>query len=141
MKKSSHLLDVNVLLALAWPNHQFHSHAQAWFSKESKAGWATCAVTQLGFLRLSSNPAFTPLAVSPAEAVALLKVLCAHKHHAFLESGAPVKLTDLSTALGHKQITDAYLVSLASSCGHRLATFDRRLVGLGVDSVAVLPTA
>ncbi len=125
MKKPSYLLDVNVLLALAWPNHQFHSHAQAWFSKESKAGWATCAVTQLGFVRLSSNPAFTSIAVSPADAVALLKALCAHKHHAYIESVALIELTDLSTALGHKQITDAYLVSLVASSFLHRASYGR----------------
>lgn len=52
------LLDTNVLLALAWPNHQHHGTAQRWFKREAPRGWATCALTQLGFVRLSSNPAY-----------------------------------------------------------------------------------
>ncbi len=66
MKKASSdllLLDVNVLLALAWPNHQFHAAAIAALS--SRARWATCALTQLGFIRLSSNPAAIATAKSP----------------------------------------------------------------------------
>ncbi|MCC6764048.1 MAG: hypothetical protein IT293_05225 [Deltaproteobacteria bacterium] len=49
------LLDTNVLLALAWPNHQHHSAAHGWFAARAKKGWATCAFTQLGFIRLSSR--------------------------------------------------------------------------------------
>ncbi|MFN0130032.1 MAG: hypothetical protein ACKV19_25485 [Verrucomicrobiales bacterium] len=41
------LLDTNVLLALAWPNHQHHAQAHTWFSANAKKGWATCALTQL----------------------------------------------------------------------------------------------
>jgi predicted nucleic acid-binding protein len=50
------LLDVNVLLALAWPNHQFHAAALRELQPR-RGRWATCALTQLGFIRLSSNPA------------------------------------------------------------------------------------
>jgi len=67
MKKESSdllLLDINVLLALAWPNHQLNRRARKRFISSSER-WATCAVTQLGFIRLSSNPA----AVSPAKRV------------------------------------------------------------------------
>ena len=61
------LLDINVLLALAWPDHQHHAAAHGWFAQESRLGWATCAFTQLGFIRLSSNPAYTSGAVIPVE--------------------------------------------------------------------------
>jgi hypothetical protein len=36
------LLDVNVLLALAWPNHPFHEIARSWFVLVAKQGWASC---------------------------------------------------------------------------------------------------
>lgn len=39
------LLDINVLLALAWPSHQHHAAAHGWFARESRHGWATCAFT------------------------------------------------------------------------------------------------
>ena len=51
------LLDVNTLLALAWPNHQFHRPVVARLDQRPPPRWATCALTQLGFVRLSSNPA------------------------------------------------------------------------------------
>lgn len=61
------LLDINVLLALAWPNHQNHAAAHGWFARESRHGWATCAFTQLGFVRPSSNPAYPSGAVPPVK--------------------------------------------------------------------------
>ena len=63
MKRASSdllLLDLNVLLAVAWPNHQFHASANSALSRKNR--WATCALTQLGFIRLSSNPAAIPTA-------------------------------------------------------------------------------
>lgn len=69
------LLDTNVLLALAWPNHQHHEQAHAWFSAYARKGWSTCAFTQLGFIRLSSNPAYTTNAVSPQDAAQNARVL------------------------------------------------------------------
>jgi hypothetical protein len=50
------LLDINVLLALAWSHHVHHDAAHGWFARETAAGWATCLLTQTGFLRLSLNP-------------------------------------------------------------------------------------
>jgi len=76
------LLDVNVLLALAWPNHQHHRLAEDWFLSHARGGWATCCLTELGFVRLSSNPAYSRDAVSPADAIELLAELReAGKHH------------------------------------------------------------
>jgi predicted nucleic acid-binding protein len=50
------LLDVNVLLAMAWPNHQFHLAVVRRLESRPNR-WATCAITQLGFIRLSANQA------------------------------------------------------------------------------------
>jgi hypothetical protein len=65
------LLDINVLLALAWPHHQFHAAASRRF-QASRDQWATCALTQLGFIRISSNPTVIPGAKNPGEAAVLL---------------------------------------------------------------------
>lgn len=51
------LLDVNVLLALAWPTHVHHAAAQTWFAQHCHDGWATCQFTELAFARLSMQPA------------------------------------------------------------------------------------
>jgi predicted nucleic acid-binding protein len=66
------LLDANVLIALAWPKHQSHERVGLWFSRHSHAGWATCALTQLAFVRILSNPSFSPDALTPVNAVTVL---------------------------------------------------------------------
>jgi hypothetical protein len=121
------LLDVNVLLALTWPNHQYHAAAQAWFRREGRQGWATCALTQLSFIRLSSNPAFTPAPTTPRAAAALLEQLTAHAaHHYWAALPEPVAAV-FERAMGHQQVMDAYLVRLAERHRGRLVTFDRQI--------------
>lgn len=121
------LLDTNVLLALAWPNHQHHAAAHRWFRAEARHGWATCAMTQLGFVRLSSNPSYTSAAVAPAQAAALLQELLAHKRHRFWSSPAASKPAIYLQALGHQQVNDAYLVEVARAQRGRLVTLDSKL--------------
>ena len=50
------LLDVNVLIALTWPNHVHHDAARSWFTEVRNTGWATCPLTEAGFVRISCNP-------------------------------------------------------------------------------------
>ena len=38
------LLDVNVLIALAWPTHVHHETAVDWFTSRSGQPWATTAI-------------------------------------------------------------------------------------------------
>jgi toxin-antitoxin system PIN domain toxin len=121
------LLDINVLLALAWPNHQHHALAHRWFARESRHGWATCSFTQLGFIRLSSNPAFTPSAVPPSEAAALLEQWVRHPRHSFWESAPANRAAIYERALGHQQVNDAWMVELARQTGGRVVTFDGRI--------------
>lgn len=121
------LLDTNVLLALAWPNHQHHSSAHAWFRAESRFGWASCAFTQLGFVRLSSNPAYTSSAVAPSQAAKLLQEFLSHPKHSFWPSPAASSSSIYLRALGHQQVNDAYLVEVAKRRRGRLVTLDTRL--------------
>ena len=46
------LLDVNALLASVWGHHSRHADAFAWLSGKSIV---LCPLTELGFLRISSN--------------------------------------------------------------------------------------
>ena len=140
MKKDSSdllLLDVNVLVALAWENHQFYAAATGRLEKRGQR-WATCALTQLGFIRLSSNPASVQPAVSPAEAAALLAVMTQDRWHTYLaESWPPAEeASSFARVRGHQQVTDVYLLALARRHGARLLTCDARL-GL-LDEVEVL---
>jgi uncharacterized protein len=121
------LLDTNVLLALAWPSHQHHAEAHAWFSAHAKKGWATCAFTQLAFIRLSSNPAYTADAVPPQDAAALLQQWTRIKGHRLWESPAADHPVIYARALGHQQVNDAWLVEVARRNSGRLVTLDTRL--------------
>jgi predicted nucleic acid-binding protein len=64
------LLDANVLVALAWPNHQFHATATNRLDASGER-WATCALTQLGFIQLSTNPHVVGQIVAPRKADSL----------------------------------------------------------------------
>ena len=123
--------DVNVLLALAWPNHQFYAVARRWFTQRAGRCWYTSPLTQLGFLRLSCNPAFSKDFKQPAEAWALLHVMLEHPDHRFVEasiSGSDKIFTTVVGKLqGHKQITDAYLLALARVHQLRFLSFDRKI--------------
>ncbi len=121
------LLDTNVLLALAWPNHQHHAQAHAWFVTHAKKGWATCAFTQLGFIRLSSNPAYTSSAVAPQDAATLLRQWTRLKAHHFWASPAADEPAIYTRALGYQQVNDAWLVEVARRNSGRLVTLDTRL--------------
>jgi uncharacterized protein len=121
------LLDTNVLLALAWPNHQHHAEAHAWFAAHAERGWATCAFTQLGFVRLSANPAYTADAVSPRDAAALLREWTRLKSHHFWASPAADDPAIYVRSIGHQQVNDAWLVEVARHHKGRLVTLDSRL--------------
>lgn len=121
------LLDTNVLLALAWPNHQHHAQAHVWFASHADQGWASCALTHLGFIRLSSNPAYTASFVSPPDAASLLQQWIRLKNHHFWPSPAADDPAIYAHALGHQQVNDAWLIEAARRNSGRLITLDTRL--------------
>ncbi len=110
------LLDVNVLLALLWPAHPDFDVADIWFRTNAKAGWATCALTQAGFIRISSQKSFRH-SNRPIEDIANgLEKATAGSNHQFLNIDFPfqtVRETCTGGVVGHRQITDAYLLTLA----------------------------
>jgi hypothetical protein len=127
------LLDVNLLVALAWPNHVHHQAALAWFQRHQAEGWATCPVTESGFVRVSSNAAIVPEARTPREAILLLQRIVALPHHefwpddvSFASSGSLAEVP----LVGYRQVTDAHLLALALHRGGRLATLDGKIRSL-----------
>jgi len=127
------LLDVNALLALAWPNHQFHTAVLTRLEQQPAPRWATCALTQLGFVRLSSNPKIVEVRKTPVEAVGLLADLIRDEQHVYLEilPALPRIANAFRQILGHQQVTDAYLLGIAEMNNAILLTLDRRLVPRG----------
>ena len=110
------LLDVDVLIALVGPAHESHAAVQRWFARNARHGWATCPFTQAGFVRILSNPAFSRDAVTPQEAVNLLRANLEHRFHrfwseeiGFVEAVEPLR----RRIVGHRQLSDAYLLGLA----------------------------
>ena len=136
--EGTHLLDANVLLALAWPNHPFHRKARDWFAQSSSLGWSTCSLTETAFVRLSANPAVVLSPSRPLDCFLLLEAMKLHGRHSFL-SDAKLRSAQLRKVLarchGHQQVNDAFLLALAELHNAQLVTFDRRLTAL-----ASLPT-
>ena len=122
-----YLLDVNLMIALAWPSHVHHLPAQRWFQRIGQKGWASCPMTQTAFVRISSNPKFIDGAVSPQEAISLLMKATASKDHEFwpddleFTGGSTIPVTHL---IAHRQVTDAYLLGLAMKRSGKVATLD-----------------
>ena len=128
-----YLLDTNVLIALLWPSHAQHDLAVKWFARHRVKGWATCPLTEAGFVRIVSNPAFSRDAVTPREAAGLLAANTAAKDHAFWPDELPFAEAVAFTGarlVGHQQVTDAYLLGLALRRGGVLATLDERIAAL-----------
>lgn len=133
------LLDVNVLVALLWDDHESHERVRHWFTANAPQGWATCPFTEAAFVRITSNPAFSPDAVSPQDAIDVLEDLTSSPGHQFWKDDLTYKQA-LSTfggrILGHQQVTDAYLLGLAIHRKGKLVTLDHSIVGmLGADEV------
>lgn len=129
----TNLLDVNVLVAMAWPSHESHAKVIAWLKEHAREEWATCPVTQIGFVRVVSNPQFSPDALTPHESLTLLEANLSHPHHRFWPGaiGFAEALGSFEGKLqGHRQLTDAYLLGVAVHHKGRLVTLDRGIASL-----------
>ena len=127
------LVDTGPLVALFDPDHVHHEAAHAWFGAHRVSGWATCPLTENGVVRILSNPAYSPTAERPAEIAGRLLTFRASGDHAFWPDD--VSICDAKTfklSVGHRQLTDVYLLALAVRHGGRLATFDRSIVAEAV---------
>lgn len=124
------LLDVNVLVALAWDSHVHHAAARSWFVGGGSDDWATCPVTESGFVRVSSNPRALPAAIGIADALAVLRGMRAVGTHRFVADDVSPTDHDVPVVSGHRQVTDAQLLTLARRSGVRLVTFDAAIATL-----------
>jgi toxin-antitoxin system PIN domain toxin len=130
---TAYLLDVNALIALAWSTHSEHERMQNWFSRNARQEWATCPFTECAFIRIVSNPAFSPDFLTMSEAVRLMTLNISHPTHRFWAADLPLDEAVRrfgGRLVGHQQVTDAYLLGLALHKKGRLATLDQSVVAL-----------
>ena len=121
------LLDINVLLALLDSDHVDHGRARHWLEREIESGWASCAITQNGFVRIISQPRY-PSPVPVAQAMARLARAAETSSHEFWPCSVSLlndRVIERERMLGPKQVTDVYLLALAVAHGGRFVTFDQ----------------
>ncbi len=120
------LLDVNVLLALLDADHVDHRGARSWLKRDIALGWASCAITQNGFVRVVTQERY-PSPVSTKEATHRLRRATDTEHHQFLPSDISIldEVVRANRIHGSRQVTDVYLLALAVEHGCRFVTFDR----------------
>lgn len=136
------LLDVNALVALAWDSHVHHAAIRAWFAANAAEGWATCPITESGFVRVSSNPKALPSPIGVEAARGVLAALRGADGHRFLVDDVSIGDADVPAMAGHRQVTDAHLLTLARRQAVHVVTFNRGLRTLaeerGVELLTVL---
>ena len=122
------LLDLNVLIALTDPEHQHHQKAWKWFASSGKERLGICPLTEAGFLRVTTNPAFHPGPRTLEQAIAILQVLKGRDDYWYCpidESWITLTAPFAAHIRGHQQVTDAYLLGLAIKEKGMLVTFDK----------------
>jgi toxin-antitoxin system PIN domain toxin len=124
------LLDVNVLVALFFPEHVHHEIAHDWFAEHRHLGWATCPVTENGFVRVATQQPTDSGLIRATDALAHLARFCTDEHHH--QWSDTVSLTDEKLFApefigSYRQVTDVYLLGLAKKMKGALLTFDRSI--------------
>ncbi len=125
MKSSVNLLDSNVLIALATPEHSLNARAAAWFRRGHN--FATCPITQGALYRFHLRVGVDATAES---AKLLLESISALSRHEFWPDDVSYLDLPPTGIVGHKQVTDAYLVLLAGRHGGTLITMDQALAAV-----------
>jgi len=125
------LFDVNFLIALTDPDHANHPRAQSWWKINRHCGWASCPLTENGFVRVMSNPKYpTESSFIPRQLISDLLDFVLLGEHEFWHDDISLldsSIFDSSRIVGPRQITDIYLLALTVKNGGRLVTFDERI--------------
>lgn len=130
----SYLPDINVWLALVYEGHQHHKIAFKWFEQIENETLYFCRLTQLGFLRLLTQPGVMATeAKTLREAWNIYDILHDDARISFATEPADEELENLfrkfssAKEISPKRWSDAYLLAFASRMGIELVTFDRAL--------------
>jgi toxin-antitoxin system PIN domain toxin len=125
---SIYLLDVNLLLALTDPMHIHHDIAHGWFEVTGAAGWATCPLTENGFVRVASHPQYPNRPGDAGTVLGILRRFCAAGGHHFWPADISIRdVIESGQIVTHARITDIYLLGLAVHRDAKLATLDTRI--------------
>ncbi len=128
-KSKVYLLDANVLIALATPEHSLNARAAAWFVKGHP--FATCPITQGALFRFHMRAGVEATAES---AKRLLNSVFALPRHEFWPDDASYLDVPAIGIAGHRQVTAAYLVLLARKHGGSVATMDEGLAAVHTEA-------
>jgi hypothetical protein len=122
------LLDVSALLSLGVLDHEFHDRTAKFLANNGITELATCAITELGFVRvLAQAPQYGFTVAQARDLLVRLKKADVVKftfivdHHDLTHLPIWVKTP--------KQLTDGHLLALAKANGAALATLDRGIPG------------
>jgi hypothetical protein len=131
------LLDINVLIALLDSDHSLHRTAAAWFTDNAGGGWASCAITQNGCLRIMSHASYpNPLPISVI--ADRLRDATSNRIHEFWAADVSLLNSariDTSRIHGPRQLTDVYLLALACAQNGRFVTLDHSVsIGAVIDA-------
>ncbi|MEX2443880.1 MAG: TA system VapC family ribonuclease toxin [Alkalispirochaeta sp.] len=125
------LLDINVIIALLDSDHDFHHRAHEWWEAHRGHGWGSCPLTENGVVRIMSHPAYNPRRpLTPAAVVKILRAFAQGTEHRFWPDSVSLldeAMIDFAQILGPRQVTDIYLLALATSQEGRLVTFDESI--------------
>jgi toxin-antitoxin system PIN domain toxin len=123
-----HLLDVNVLIALSDEAHDYNRRAVAWFMQDQQRAWATCPITENGFVRIIGHRNYPGFSGGTSAACQLLGALCSLPGHQFWQDSVSLRdQSSFGSMPDSKQLTDHYLLGLAVSRKGRFVTFDQRM--------------
>jgi uncharacterized protein len=126
----TYLLDVNALLALGVQEHEFHQRTAKWVKRAaaSECAFATCAITELGFLRVLLQASYAGFTLSQGQK--LLRLLKSSLQFPFLFLVDDHDAAQLPPWVKWpKQITDGHLAMLAKAHHATLATLDEGIRG------------
>lgn len=123
-----YLLDVNVLVAFGMINHSLNVRVTDWIVANAPLVVATCAITELGFIRVISQTESYGLTVAEAQTELLILKGLPYLTWEFFGDELDVSALPGWVKTG-KQTTDGHLVQLAQAHGAVLATLDAKIPG------------
>ena len=126
-----YLLDVNALVALGFLEHEFHERVGRWLlslGKGTNYEVLTCAITELGFVRVLSQAPQYGLSVAQSRTLLTRLKKQGMVPFRFIADDHDIARLPAWVKTG-RQTTDGHLVQLASANGAVLATLDEGIPG------------